>query len=130
GGLPLTLMLAFVGMACAFPLAILLALGRRSDLPLIKALCVGYIELIRGVPLISLLFMASFLLPLFMPTGTNINAVIRAQVAIIVFAAAYLAETVRGGLQALPKGQYEAAAALALSYWQTQRMIVLPQALK
>jgi general L-amino acid transport system permease protein len=130
GGLPLTLMLAFVGMAVAFPLAILLALGRRSDLPLIKALCVGYIELIRGVPLISLLFMASFLLPLFMPTGTNINAVIRAQVAIIVFAAAYLAETIRGGLQALPKGQYEAANALALGYWQTQRLIVLPQALK
>jgi general L-amino acid transport system permease protein len=130
GGLPLTLMLAFVGMAAAFPLSILLALGRRSDLPLIRALCVGYIELIRGVPLISLLFMASFMLPLFMPTGVNIDAVLRAQVAIILFAAAYLAEVIRGGLQALPKGQYEAANALGLGYWQTQRLIVLPQALK
>jgi general L-amino acid transport system permease protein len=130
GGLPLTLLLAFVGMALAFPLAILLALGRRSDLPLIRALCVGYIELIRGVPLITLLFMASFLLPLFMPVGITIDALLRAQVAIILFAAAYLAEVIRGGLQALPKGQYEAANALGLSYWQTQRKIILPQALK
>jgi general L-amino acid transport system permease protein len=130
GGLPLTLLLAFVGMAVAFPLAILLALGRRSDLPLIRALCVGYIELIRGVPLITLLFMASFMLPLFMPTGVTINALLRAQVAIILFAAAYLAEVIRGGLQALPKGQYEAADALGLGYWRTQGLIVLPQALK
>jgi general L-amino acid transport system permease protein len=130
GGLPLTLLLAFVGMALAFPLAILLALGRRSDLPLIRALSIGYIELIRGVPLITLLFMASFLLPLFMPVGVSIDALIRAQVAIILFAAAYLAEVIRGGLQALPRGQYEAADALGLSYWQTQGKIILPQALK
>jgi general L-amino acid transport system permease protein len=130
GGLPLTLLLAFVGMALAFPLAIMLALGRRSDLPLIRMLCIGYIELIRGVPLITLLFMASFLLPLFMPVGITIDALLRAQVAIILFAAAYLAEVIRGGLQALPKGQYEAADALGLSYWQTQRKIILPQALK
>jgi general L-amino acid transport system permease protein len=130
GGLPLTLMLAFIGMAAAFPLAILLALGRRSDLPMIRALCVGYIELIRGVPLISLLFMASFMLPLFMPTGVSIDALLRAQVAIVVFAAAYLAEVIRGGLQALPKGQHEAAAALGLGYWQTQGLIILPQAIK
>lgn len=130
GGLPLTLMLAFIGIAAAFPLAILLALGRRSKLPIISNLCVAYIELIRGVPLITLLFMASFMLPLFMPTGVNIESIVRAQVAIILFAAAYLAEVIRGGLQALPKGQYEAAAALGLGYWQTQRLIILPQALK
>lgn len=130
GGLPLTLALAFFGMAVAFPLAILLALGRRSHLPLIKALSVIYIELIRGVPLVSLLFMGSFLLPLFMPAGTTIDAILRAQIAIILFEAAYLAETIRGGLQALPKGQTEAADALSLSYWRTQQLIILPQALK
>ena len=130
GGLPLTLLLAVVGMVVAFPIAILLALGRRSDLPIIKALCVGYIELIRGVPLISLLFMASFMLPLFMPTGASIDALLRAQVAIIMFVAAYLAEVIRGGLQALPKGQYEGAAALGLTYWQMQIKVILPQALK
>ncbi|SNB60791.1 amino acid ABC transporter membrane protein 2, PAAT family [Arboricoccus pini] len=130
GGLPLTMMLAFFGMVVAFPLAILLALGRRSSLPLIKVVSVVYIELIRGVPLISLLFMGSFLLPLFMPAGTTIDAVLRAQIAIILFQAAYLAETIRGGLQALPKGQSEAADALALGYWKTQLLIVLPQALK
>lgn len=130
GGLPLTLLLAFVGMAVAFPLALILALGRRSELPLIRALCVAYIELIRGVPLITLLFMASFMLPLFMPVGVSINALVRAQIAIILFAAAYLAEVVRGGLQALPRGQYEAADALGLGYWQTQYKVILPQALK
>lgn len=130
GGLPLTLMLAFIGIAVAFPISILLALGRRSNLPLIRALCIGYIELIRGVPLISLLFMASFMLPLFMPTGVSIDAVLRAQVAIIIFAAAYLAEVIRGGLQSLPRGQYEAADALGLGYWKTQWLIILPQALK
>ncbi len=130
GGLPLTLMLAFIGIAAAFPIAILLALGRRSSLPIISNLSIAYIELIRGVPLITLLFMASFMLPLFMPTGVNIESIVRAQVAIIMFAAAYLAEVIRGGLQALPKGQYEAAAALGLGYWQTQWLIILPQALK
>jgi general L-amino acid transport system permease protein len=130
GGLPLTLMLAFIGMAAAFPLAILLALGRRSQLPIIRALSIGYIELIRGVPLISLLFMASFMLPLFMPTGVTVDAVLRAQVAIVLFAAAYLAEVIRGGLQSLPRGQYEAADALGLGYWQTQWFIILPQAIK
>ncbi len=129
GGLPLTLMLAFVGIAVAFPISVLLALGRRSDMPIIKAICVGYIELIRGVPLITLLFMASFMLPLFMPSGVSIDAVLRAQVAIIVFVSSYLAEVIRGGLQALPKGQYEAAHTLGLSYWQMQRKIILPQAL-
>lgn len=130
GGLPLTLMLAFVGIAVAFPLSILLALGRRSDMPIIKAICVGYIELIRGVPLITLLFMASFMLPLFMPSGVSIDAVLRAQVAIIVFVSSYLAEVIRGGLQALPKGQYEACHSLGLTYWQMQRKVIMPQALK
>ena len=104
-GLPLTLILAVVGMAFAFPLAILLALGRRSRLPAVRAICVAYIELVRGVPLITVLFMASVMLPLFLPTGMTIDKLLRAQVAFILFAAAYLAEVVRGGLQAIPKGQ-------------------------
>jgi general L-amino acid transport system permease protein len=123
------LILASVGMALAFPLAVLLALGRRSELPAVRAICVAYIELIRGVPLITVLFMASVMLPLFLPTGLTIDKLLRAQVAFILFSAAYLAEVVRGGLQAIPKGQFEAADALGLSYWQRTRLIVLPQAL-
>ncbi len=130
GGLPLTLLLALIGIALAFPLAILLALGRRSHMPVIRAICVCYIELIRGVPLVSLLFMASFMLPLFMPVGVTIDAVLRAQLAIIMFSAAYLAEVIRGGLQAIPRGQFEAAEALGLHYWQMQRLIILPQAIR
>ncbi len=131
GGLPLTLLLAVVGIVVAFPLSLLLALGRRAEnMPIVKAICVGYIELIRGVPLISLLFMASFMLPLFMPTGVSIDALVRAQVAIIVFVSSYLSEVIRGGLQALPRGQYEAAQAMGLTYWQMQRKIILPQAIK
>jgi general L-amino acid transport system permease protein len=130
GGLVITLILATFGLAFAFPLAILVALGRRSKLPAIKAICVLYVELIRGVPLISLLFMASVMFPLFLPEGMNIDKLLRAQIAIILFAGAYLAEVVRGGLQALPKGQYEAAEALGLSYWQKTGLIILPQALR
>ncbi|MCX5591157.1 amino acid ABC transporter permease [Alcaligenes endophyticus] len=130
GGLPLTLILATFGIAFAFPLGVLLALGRTSRLPAVKALCVVYIELIRGVPLISLLFMSSVMLPLFLPAGFTIDKLLRAQIAIILFAAAYIAETVRGGLQAVPKGQYEGAESIGLSYWQTMRKIILPQALK
>lgn len=130
GGLPLTLILSTFGIAFAFPLGVLLALGRRSDMPAVKALCVMYIELIRGVPLISLLFMSSVMLPLFLPEGVNIDKLLRAQIAIILFAAAYIAETVRGGLQAIPKGQYEGAQSLGLTYWQLMRKIILPQALK
>ena len=103
GGLILTLLLSTFGVAFAFPLSILLALGRRSDMPVIRALCVGYIELIRGVPLISVLFMASVMLPLFLPSGVTIDKLVRAQIAIVMFAAAYLAEVVRGGLQAIPQ---------------------------
>ena len=131
GGLPLTLILATFGIAAAFPLAIVVALGRRArGLPTVRVLCIGYVELIRGVPLISVLFMASVLFPLFMPEGLNPNKLLRAQVAIILFAAAYLAEVIRGGLQALPKGQYEAADALGLSYWRKTALVVLPQALR
>ncbi|MDQ0589982.1 amino acid ABC transporter permease [Variovorax paradoxus] len=130
GGLPLTLILSTFGIAFAFPLGVLLALGRRSRMPAIKALCVGYIELIRGVPLISLLFMSSVMLPLFLPEGFSIDKLLRAQIAIILFAAAYIAEIVRGGLQSIPKGQYEGAESLGLTYWQQMRKIVLPQALK
>jgi general L-amino acid transport system permease protein len=130
GGLPITLILSTFGLAFAFPLAILVALGRRSRLPAIKVLCVLYVELIRGVPLISLLFMASVMFPLFLPEGMNIDKLLRAQVAITLFAGAYLAEVVRAGLQALPRGQYEAADALGLSYWQKTGFIILPQALR
>ncbi len=129
GGLPLTLILSVIGLAVAFPAAILLALGRRSNMPAVKVLCVTYIELIRGVPLISLLFMASVMLPLFLPNGVSIDKLLRAQIAFIMFAAAYMAEAIRGGLQAIPKGQYEAADGLGLSYWQKMLKIILPQAL-
>ncbi|HEU0259936.1 MAG TPA: amino acid ABC transporter permease [Burkholderiales bacterium] len=130
GGLILTLLLTTFGIAAAFPLGILLALGRRSDMPVIRALSVGYIELIRGVPLISLLFMASVMLPLFLPSGVTIDKLLRAQIAIILFAAAYLAEVIRGGLQAIPKGQYDASHALALPFWRRTYLIILPQALR
>ncbi|MDN8617350.1 amino acid ABC transporter permease [Variovorax ginsengisoli] len=130
GGLALTLILATVGVAVAFPLGILVALGRRSQLPFIRWLCVGYVEVIRGVPLITLLFMASVMFPLLLPEGMNLDKLLRAQIAIILFFGAYLAEVVRGGLQALPKGQGEAAHALGLSYWQMTRRVVLPQALR
>jgi len=131
GGLPITLILATFGLAFAFPIAVLVALGRRStSLPAVKLLCVVYVEVIRGVPLISLLFMASVMFPLFMPADLNPDKLLRAQIAIILFAAVYLAEVIRGGLQALPKGQYEAADALGLSYWKKTFLIILPQALR
>ncbi len=130
GGIPVTMILATYGLLFAFPFGILLALGRRSNLPLIKGLCVGFIELIRGVPLISLLIMASVMLPLFLPSGTNIDKFLRAQVAVILFAGAYIAEIIRGGLQSLPKGQFEAADAIGLNYVQKTTLIILPQALR
>ncbi|MGI9134683.1 MAG: amino acid ABC transporter permease [Rhodoferax sp.] len=128
-GLPLTLLLASLSMTMAFPIALLIAMGRRSAMPAIRSLCTIYVELIRGVPLISVLFMASFMCPLLMPAGFNIDVLIRVLAGITLFAGAYMAEVIRGGLQAVPKGQIEAAATLGLSYWQTQRKIVLPQAL-
>jgi general L-amino acid transport system permease protein len=131
GGLPITLILATLGLACAFPLSVLVALGRRStNMPAVKMLCVLYVELIRGVPLVAILFMANVMFPLFMPAGVNIDKLLRTQVAFILFTGAYLAEVVRGGLQAMPKGQAEAADALGLSYWKKTGFIVLPQALR
>jgi len=130
GGFPLTLLLSVFGLTAAYPLGIALALGRQSRMPAIKSLCVVYIELIRGVPLISLLFMSSVVFPLFMPEGVTFNSILRAQLAIILFTAAYIAEVVRGGLQGMSKGQYEAAESLGLNYFQTMRLVILPQALK
>jgi len=130
GGLILTLLLTTFGLAFAFPLSIFLALGRRSELPVVRAICIAYIELIRGVPLISVLFMASVMLPLFLPAGMSVDKLLRAQVALILFAAAYLAEVVRGGLQAIPRHQYDAADALGFDYFQKTFLIVLPQALR
>ncbi|HPU50798.1 MAG TPA: amino acid ABC transporter permease [Burkholderiaceae bacterium] len=130
GGLPVTLILAIFGIGLAFPLGVLLALGRRSQLPIVRALSVIYIEVVRGVPLITVLFMASVMFALFLPEGVRIDQLLRAQVAIILFVAAYLAEAVRGGLQAVPKGQYEAAEALGLPYWKKMGLVILPQALR
>jgi general L-amino acid transport system permease protein len=130
GGLPLTLLLAVFGLTAAYPLGVILALGRRSKMPGVKALCILYIELIRGVPLISLLFMSAIIFPLFLPEGVTFNKILRAQVAIILFTAAYIAEVVRGGLQAMSRGQYEAAESIGLNYYLTMRLVILPQALK
>lgn len=130
GGLLVTLMISLVGIICSIPLGILLALGRQSKLPIIKTLSVLFIELWRAVPLITVLFMASIMLPLFMPQGMTVDKLLRALVAVTLFESAYLAEVVRGGLQALPRGQYEAGASLGLGYWQRTGLIILPQALK
>ncbi len=130
GGLPLTLILSFIGILFAYPIGILLALGRTGKLPLIKSVCVIYIELIRGVPMISLLFMASVMFPLFLPDGWNLPKLLRAQAAIIMFMSAYMAEVVRGGLSAVDSGQYEAADSLGLNYFQKMTKVILPQALK
>jgi general L-amino acid transport system permease protein len=130
GGLFLTLVIAGVGIVASLPLGILFALGRRSDMPIVRAICITFIEVMRGVPLITILFMASVMLPLFLPPGVNFDKLLRALVGVSLFSAAYMAEVVRGGLQAIPKGQYEAAQALGLSYWKMMGLIVLPQALK
>lgn len=130
GGLMVTLILSFVGIAVSLPLGILLALGRRSKMPVIKTICVVFIEVVRGVPLITVLFMANVMLPLFLPTGWTIDNFLRALVGVALFASAYMAEVIRGGLQAIPKGQTEGSESLGLSYWQTTRLIILPQAIK
>jgi general L-amino acid transport system permease protein len=131
GGLPVTLLLGTFGIGLALPIGIVLALGRQaSTLPVLKGLCIGYIELIRGVPLVSLLFMSSFVLPIFLPAGMTIDKLLRAQIALTLFSAAYIAEVVRGGLQGVHRGQYDAAAALGLGYWMTHFLIILPQALR
>lgn len=130
GGLLLTIIVASVGIVASFPIGILFALGRQSNMPIIKTLSVLYIEFIRGVPLITLLFMSSVILPLFFPEGMDFDKLLRALIGITLFQAAYIAEVIRGGLQAIPKGQYEAADAMGLTYWQSMGLIILPQALK
>ena len=130
GGLTLTLVFASVAILFSLPIGILLALGRRSEMPVIRTICVAFIELWRSVPLIAVLFMASFMLPLFTPEGVNANELLRALIGFIMFASAYMAEVVRGGLQALPTGQIEAAQALGLNYRKSMQLIILPQALK
>lgn len=130
GGLMLTFLLTIVGIALSFPLGILLALGRRSTLQAVRLFSVIYIEIIRGVPLVTVLFMAQVMLPLFLPPGMTIDRVLRAMAGIVLFSAAYMAENVRGGLQAVPPGQYEAAWAIGLNRFQTMSLIILPQALR
>jgi len=130
GGFLLTLVIGVTGISASLPLGILLALGRRSDLFIIRVLSVGFIEFIRGVPLITLLFVASTLLNYFLPPGTSFNLLVRVLIMVTLFSSAYLAEVIRGGLQAIPGGQYEAANSLGLSYWKSMRLIILPQALK
>lgn len=130
GGLLITLIISVVGISCSMPLGILLALGRQSKLPIVKTLCISFIELVRAVPLITVLFMASIMLPLFMPQGTSVDKLMRALVGVTLFSSAYMAEVVRGGMQAIGRGQYEAASALGLGYWKRTAFIILPQALK
>ncbi len=130
GGLMLTLVLSAVGMVASLPLGILLALGRRSSMPIVRTFCVAFIELWRGVPLITVLFMSSVMLPLFFPEGVTLDKLLRALIGITLFESAYMAEVVRGGLQAIPKGQYEAAKAVGLSFWKSMALIIMPQALK
>ncbi len=130
GGLTLTLVLACVGIVASLPFGIVLALGRRSNMPIVRSLSTAFIEIWRGVPLISVLFMASVMLPLFVSGETNLDKLLRALIGITMFQSAYMAEVIRGGLQAIPKGQYEAAMALGLNYWKSMSLIILPQALK
>ncbi|RBO86309.1 amino acid ABC transporter permease [Marinomonas aquiplantarum] len=130
GGLFLTTLLGVVGIVASFPLGVLLALGRQSKMPIAKSVCIVFIETIRAVPLITILFMASVMIPLFLPEGMNFNKLLRVLIGITLFSAAYMAEVIRGGLQAIPKGQYEAADAMGLTYWQSMILVILPQALK
>ena len=130
GGFMLSVVIGVTGIALSLPMGILLALGRKSDLFLIRTVCIGFIEFIRGVPLITLLFTASTLLNYFLPPNTNFDITLRVIIMVTIFAAAYMAEVIRGGLSALPTGQYEAADALGLNYWKAQRLIIMPQALK
>ncbi|MFO7527747.1 MAG: amino acid ABC transporter permease [Marinobacter sp.] len=130
GGLMLTLILAYIGILASLPIGILLALGRRSEMPIIRGLSVVFIEVWRAVPLITVLFMASVMLPLFLPEGVNFEKLLRALIGITLWQSAYMAEVIRGGLQAIPRGQYEAADALGLGYWKKMGLTILPQALK
>ena len=130
GGLSLTLVLSAVGIVASLPIGIVLALGRNSQMPIVKAVSIVFIEFWRGVPLITVLFMSSVMLPLFLPEGTSFDKLLCAMIGIVLFESAYMAEVVRGGLAAIPRGQYEAAKALGLNYWKSMVLIILPQALK
>ncbi len=130
GGLLMTLVVAITGIVASLPFGILLALGRRSELPVVKTLSVVFIEFWRGVPLVTVLFMAAYMLPLFLPGGLSVDKLLGALIAVALFSSAYMAEVVRGGLQAIPKGQYEAAQAMGLGYWQATAFVILPQALR
>jgi general L-amino acid transport system permease protein len=129
GGLPLTVILTLIGIGASAPLGVLLALARRSTLPLLRSLAAAYIELVRGVPLLTVLFVATFVFPLVLPPGWRIDPFWRVAIGLVLFQAAYMAETVRGGLQTLPRGQLDAGTSLGLRYWQLQRAVVMPQAL-
>ncbi len=130
GGLMVTLVLSYVGIVVSLPVGILLALGRRSKMPVVKLLSVIFIETVRGVPLVTVLFMAAFMLPLFVPPGMTFDKLLRALIGVALFSSAYMAEVIRGGLQAIPRGQYEGADSLGLGYWHKMGLIVMPQALK
>lgn len=130
GGLMLTLVVAGIGIATSLPIGIVLALGRRSAMPVVRAICVAFIEVVRGVPLITILFMASVMFPMFLPQGVNFDKLLRALIGVSLFASAYMAEVVRGGLQGIPRGQYEAAASMGLGYWKMMGLVILPQALR
>jgi general L-amino acid transport system permease protein len=130
GGFLVTLVISFTGIVGSLPLGILLALGRRSDLPIVRTLCILFIEFLRGVPLITVLFFATYMLPLFLPGDWRIDGLLSVLIGVVLFSAAYMAEVVRGGLQAIPRGQYEAAMALGLGYWRTMGFVILPQALR
>jgi general L-amino acid transport system permease protein len=130
GGLALTFMLTFFGIIFAFPLGVLLALGRRSELPVFRYFCIAFIEFWRGIPLITVIFAAAIMFPLFIPANANVDKLLRVAIGISIFESAYIAEVVRGGLQSLPKGQYEAAKSLGMGYWKMNFLIILPQAIK
>ncbi len=130
GGVMLNFVVGVTGIACSLPIGILLALGRQSDMPVVRMLCVVFIEFFRGVPLITILFVASTMLSYFLPPGSEFDLLLRVLIMVTLFSAAYMAEVIRGGLQAIPKGQYEASDSMGLKYWQSMRLIVLPQALK
>ena len=130
GGLSLTFIISFFCLIFCFPIGMALALGRRSDFPIIKYICIGFIEFWRGVPLITVLFMSSVMFPMFLPEDFFIDKLVRAVIAISLFEAAYVAEVIRGGLQALPRGQYDAAKSLGMGYWKMHIFVILPQALK
>ncbi|MFK7861995.1 MAG: amino acid ABC transporter permease [Granulosicoccus sp.] len=130
GGFTLTLVIALSGIVVSLPLGVVLALGRRSQMPMISLLCTLFIEFWRGIPLVAVLFMATIMFPLFLPAGVSFDQLLRAVIGVALFASAYMAEVVRGGLQAIPKGQYEGAMALGLPYWRMMRLVILPQALK